>query len=90
MQKVSGGETARFEAYHPISADDPKWRDVTVAPILGADGKVERMIAVSRDITERHQYEAQFFRSSRLRIASRTEATSTSKRSAIALRTAFI
>lgn len=59
LAKVSGGETARFEAYHPISADDPKWWDVTVAPILGVDGKVERIIAVSRDITERHQYEAQ-------------------------------
>ncbi|QCI11908.1 PAS domain S-box protein [Pseudomonas putida] len=59
MGKVSGGETARFEAHHSISADDPKWWDVTVAPILGAEGEVDRIIAVSRDITERHQYEAQ-------------------------------
>lgn len=57
--KVSAGESTRFEAYCPISADDPKWWDVTVAPILGAGGEVERIIAVSRDITERHQYEAQ-------------------------------
>jgi len=57
--KVGAGESTRFEAYCPISADDPKWWDVTVAPILGAGGEVERIIAVSRDITERHQYEAQ-------------------------------
>uniref|UniRef100_UPI00300F1B70 sensor histidine kinase n=1 Tax=Pseudomonas putida TaxID=303 RepID=UPI00300F1B70 len=31
----------------------------TVAPILGADGQLQRIMAVSRDITERHQYEAQ-------------------------------
>ena len=59
VAKVSAGETMRFESYCPIAPDEPKWWDVTVAPILGADGKVERMIAVSRDITERHQYEAQ-------------------------------
>lgn len=57
--KVCGGETARFEAYCPISPDVPKWWDVTVAAILGTDGEVERIIAVSRDITERHQYEAE-------------------------------
>ncbi|MFK0311012.1 sensor histidine kinase [Pseudomonas sp. NPDC090233] len=59
LSKVTVGETARFEAYFPTAPDEPKWWDVTVAPILGADGKLERVMAVSRDITERHQYEAQ-------------------------------
>ncbi|MFJ4344336.1 sensor histidine kinase [Pseudomonas sp. NPDC089401] len=59
LSKVMGGETARFEAYFPTAPDEPKWWDVTVAPILGVDGQIERVIAVSRDITERHQYEAQ-------------------------------
>ena len=59
VAKVSAGETFRFEANCPIAPDEPKWWDVTVAPILGTDGQVERVIAVSRDITERHQYEAQ-------------------------------
>ncbi|MFJ4064432.1 sensor histidine kinase [Pseudomonas sp. NPDC089996] len=57
--KVAAGETARFEAFFPTAPNEPKWWDVTVAPILGADGQLERLIAVSRDITERHQYEAQ-------------------------------
>lgn len=57
--KVRSGESARFEAFCPVVHDQPKWWDVTVAPILDANGQVERIIAVSRDITERHQYEAQ-------------------------------
>lgn len=59
VAKVCAGETVRFEASCPIAPDEPKFWDVTVAPILGPDGKVERVIAVSRDITERHLYEAQ-------------------------------
>jgi len=59
VAKVSAGETMRFESYCPTAPDEGKWWDVTVAPIMGASGQVERIIAVSRDITERHQYEAQ-------------------------------
>lgn len=59
LSKVAAGEAARFEAYLPTAPDEPKWWDVTVAPIPGADGQLQRIIAVSRDITERHQYETQ-------------------------------
>lgn len=59
LGKVGAGETIRFEAYCPLSPTEPKWWDVTVAPIMAVDGQVERVIAVSRDITARHQYEAQ-------------------------------
>ncbi|MFJ4067274.1 sensor histidine kinase [Pseudomonas sp. NPDC089996] len=58
LDKVVAGETARFEGFFRTASDEPMWWDVTVAPILGADGQLERIIAVSRDITERHQYEA--------------------------------
>jgi len=59
LGRVGAGETMRFEAYCPVSPDEPKWWDVTVAPIMAVNGQVDRVIAVSRDITERHQYEAQ-------------------------------
>lgn len=59
LAKVATGDTARFEAYGPTAPDEPKWWDVTVAPIVGADGEIEKLIAVSRDITERHRYEAE-------------------------------
>lgn len=57
--KGTKGESIRFEAYCPTANAEPKWWDVTVAPILGLDGSVDKLIAVSRDITERHRYEAQ-------------------------------
>ena len=36
---------------------EPKWWDVRVSPILNADGRVMRILIVSRDITERKQSE---------------------------------
>ena len=59
MARSVAGESARFEAYCPTATDEPRWWDVTIAPILTTEGKVDRLIAVSRDITERHQHEAQ-------------------------------
>ncbi|MFJ2983391.1 MULTISPECIES: sensor histidine kinase [unclassified Pseudomonas] len=58
ISKVTAGESTRFEAYCPAGPSEPKWWDVTVAPILSPDGRVEKIIAVSRDITERHHHEA--------------------------------
>ncbi len=31
----------------------PKWWDVQVTPILGADGRPEQILSISRDITDR-------------------------------------
>ncbi len=36
---------------------EPKWWDVAISQILGAEGKVERLLAVSRDVTERRALE---------------------------------
>lgn len=59
LGKVVSGESTRFEALCPTALAEPKWWDVTVAPILGPEGAVEKVIAVSRDITERRHHEAQ-------------------------------
>lgn len=59
VERSLAGEAARFEAYCPTATDEPRWWDVTIAPILSSDGKVDKLIAVSRDVTERHQHEAQ-------------------------------
>lgn len=59
IDKVGGGESTRFEAFCPTAQGEAKWWDVTVAPIFAADGSVDKIIAVSRDITERHHHEAQ-------------------------------
>lgn len=36
---------------------DPKWWHVAVSPVLGADGKPERILSVSRDITASRENE---------------------------------
>ena len=52
VEKAQQGSTGRFEAFANTFGGTPKWWDVTVSPILGADGKPEKLLSVSRDITE--------------------------------------
>ncbi|MBS4097398.1 MAG: PAS domain S-box protein [Sulfuricella sp.] len=54
---AQSGELGQFQAYCPSEKGMPKWWDVAITPILGGDGKVERLLAVSRDVTERKQAE---------------------------------
>nr|WP_246580547.1 PAS domain S-box protein [Deinococcus aestuarii] len=51
------GRTGRFEGYCPTFRGTPKWWEVTVGPVRGADGRVERLFAVSRDLTRHRQAE---------------------------------
>ena len=53
------GVPARFEAFCPTAKGTPRWWDVSVAPIAGLDDAPARLIAVSRDITERKRTEAE-------------------------------
>ncbi|MBX6741469.1 MAG: EAL domain-containing protein [Acetobacteraceae bacterium] len=46
------GRTTQFSGYCPTAKGAPKWWDVTICPIPGADGRPARLLAVSRDITE--------------------------------------
>jgi PAS domain S-box-containing protein len=54
------GETSRFEGYCPLKNGTPKWWEVIITPKFDANGQVEQLLAVSRDITERKQMEALF------------------------------
>jgi len=58
ITKLSRGDSVRFESYCPTSKGEPRWWDVTAAPIMGKTGVVENLIAISRDITSRHVNEA--------------------------------
>jgi two-component sensor histidine kinase len=40
-------------------AGEPKWWDVVVSPIYGSNGKPERLLAVSRDVTDHKHAEQQ-------------------------------
>jgi PAS domain S-box-containing protein len=58
IAKARTGEVCSFQGYRPTLSGEPKWWDSKVSPIRGADGQVERLLCVSRDITERRQAEA--------------------------------
>lgn len=58
ISRVVAGESVRFESFCPTARGEPRWWDVTAAPILDEQGQVDKIIAVSRDITERHDQEA--------------------------------
>ena len=53
------GRNSRFQAAYEVRpAEDLLWWDIAVAPMNGEDGRPERILAVSRDITELKQNEA--------------------------------
>ncbi len=51
------GSTGQFQALASTAKGTLKWWDVLVAPIRDADGQVERLVSISRDVTERMQAE---------------------------------
>jgi len=57
IEMARAGETGRFQGFCPTLAGTPKWWDVVVTPMKGPDGRPERLLWISRDITERKQAE---------------------------------
>lgn len=45
------GETGRFEGRTESARGGPRWWDSVVTPIPGADGRPEKLLALSRDVT---------------------------------------
>ncbi len=54
---AKAGGSANFEGYCNTFKGKQKCWDVMVTPILDADGNVERILSVARDISERKQWE---------------------------------
>jgi PAS domain S-box-containing protein len=57
IAKARLGKIGKFSGYCPTADGIPKWWDVIISPIRDATGKVDRLMAISRDITERKQAE---------------------------------
>lgn len=54
----SGG-LGKFQGYCPTMSGIPKWWEVIVTPIWDASGRVERLLSISRDITDRKRSKAE-------------------------------
>jgi PAS domain S-box-containing protein len=54
---AKAGEVFTFQGYLPTLRDEPKWWEVKVSPIRGAERQVDRLLCISRDITQRRQNE---------------------------------
>ena len=57
VRAAAEGRADRFEAYCPTAKGTPRWWDVSVAPVLGADGRPQHLVSISRDITDRVERE---------------------------------
>jgi formate hydrogenlyase transcriptional activator len=53
VQAARNGSLGRFVGFFPTAQTrKPMWFDVVVSPILDADGKPEKLLAASRDVTQ--------------------------------------
>ncbi|MEA5625912.1 PAS domain-containing protein [Nostoc sp. UHCC 0251] len=57
LAAVKTGEIRIFRGYCPTAKGTPKWWEVVVSPILDTSGQLERILLISRDITERKKTE---------------------------------
>ena len=60
------GKGSRFVGFRTTPKGTPKWWDVLVRPILSAEGRPERLIAVLRDVTEHRTEQASIAERGRL------------------------
>ncbi|HEX4948480.1 MAG TPA: sigma 54-interacting transcriptional regulator [Blastocatellia bacterium] len=57
VEAARQGGVGHFVGFCPTMLGKPMWWDVVVNPILDAEGKPEKLLSLSRDITERKQAE---------------------------------
>jgi PAS domain S-box-containing protein len=55
LKDALGGDSARFLALGKTFKGTPKWWDTVISPIRDAQGEVEKLLAVSRDVSAQHQ-----------------------------------
>ena len=57
VARAKVGGTGRFQGYTPTAKGNVRYWDVIVTPILGADGQPEKLLSISRDISEQREME---------------------------------
>lgn len=51
VAKAQDGQNSRFEAFCPTAKGEPRWWDVSVAPLRDEHGTLKGLISISRDIS---------------------------------------
>ncbi|GGK43649.1 hypothetical protein GCM10008955_41730 [Deinococcus malanensis] len=51
INRARGGEHVTFEAARTTFKGTPKWWEISITPLYNAEGRIDRLSAVSRDIT---------------------------------------
>jgi signal transduction histidine kinase len=75
LAKAQAGGLGSFEGDCATQKGTPKSWDVKITPALSGDGKIERLIAVSRDITELKRAQMALMQAEKLAAAGRLAAT---------------
>ncbi len=57
VAQAANGDVGKFTGYSPTEKGRPMWWDVIVTPIKDRDGGINKLLAISRDITERKREE---------------------------------
>ncbi|GFE66618.1 sensor histidine kinase [Litoreibacter roseus] len=57
IEDAALGLPSEFEAFCPTARRNDRWWHVSVVPVCASDGRVERIMATSRDISNRVSYE---------------------------------
>ena len=57
VESAAAGGAGNFVGFFRTLRGEAKWWDVAISPILDADGQPARLLAVSRDVTQRQQAE---------------------------------
>jgi len=66
LEVALSGRDARFSHFCPTASGKPKWWDVVVSPVRNAQGEIDRLLSISRDITEQRETTQQLKRASEL------------------------
>jgi PAS domain S-box-containing protein len=62
IRSAAEGKSSMFVGFLETVNGESKWLDTNVTPILGSDARPERLLSVSRDVTERRQAEERLWR----------------------------
>ena len=60
LASARAGDVGRFQGFCPTHKGKPRWWDVVISALPGADGLPERLVSVGRDITDNTLAQIQF------------------------------